>query len=100
MAFKVNIQYYSNNLNKAILLKGVGVMSKRKMKLKTSTAKECRATLNKLLNLTVNGELDPRINNACVYTVNATLQAIKVHEQEQQIQELQEAIEEIKRGQL
>ena len=74
-------------------------MSKRKMKLKTSTAKEVRVTLSKLVNLVANGDMDVKTANSIAYLTSYILQSIRVDEQEQEIKELQEAIEEIKRGQ-
>lgn len=72
----------------------------KKYKFKTSNAKEVRVTLSKLVNLVANGDIDVKTANSVAYLTSYILQSIRVDEQEQQIQELQEQIKEIKRGQL
>lgn len=72
----------------------------KKYKFKTSTPKEVRSSLSKLVNLVANGDIDVKTANSIAYLTSYILQSIRVDEQEQQIQELQEQIEEIKRGQL
>ena len=67
-----------------------------KFKFKTSSAKEVRVTLSKIVNLVANDELDPKKANSIVYVCNAILQSIRIDEQEKQIEELREIIEEIK----
>lgn len=68
-----------------------------KFKFKTSSAREVRVTLSKLVNLIANDELDPKKANSIVYVCNAILQSIRVDEQEKQIQELREMVEEIQK---
>ena len=68
-----------------------------KFKFKTSSAREVRVTLSKIVNLIANDELDPKKANSIVYVCNAILQSIRVDEQEKQIQELREMIEEIQK---
>ena len=70
-------------------------MSKRKMKLKTSTAKEVRVTLSKLVNLVANGDMDVKTANSIAYLTSYILQSIRVDEQEKQIEELKKILEEI-----
>lgn len=72
----------------------------KKYKFKTSTPKEVRSSLSKLVNLVANGDIDVKTANSIAYLTSYILQSIRVDEQEQEIKELQEAIEEIKRGQL
>lgn len=68
-----------------------------KFKFKTSSAREVRVTLSKLVNLIANDELDPKKANSIVYVCNAILQSIRLDEQEKQIQELREMVEEIQK---
>ena len=65
-------------------------------KFKTSTPKEVRKTLSTLVNLVANDEIDQKKANSIVYITNAILSAIKVFEQEKQIEELKAIVEEIK----
>ena len=67
-----------------------------KFKFKTSTPKEIRKTLSSLVNLVANDEIDQKKANSIVYITNAILSAIKVFEQEKQIEELKAIVEEIK----
>ena len=67
-----------------------------KFKFKTSTPKEVRRTLSTLVNLVANDEIDQKKANSIVYITNAILSAIKVFEQEKQIEELKAIVEEIK----
>ena len=67
-----------------------------KFKFKTSTPKEVRKTLSTLVNLVANDEIDQKKANSIVYITNAILSAIKVFEQEKQIEELKAIVEEIK----
>ena len=67
-----------------------------KFKFKTSTPKEVRKTLSSLVNLVANDEIDQKKANSIVYITNAILSAIKVFEQEKQIEELKAIVEEIK----
>ena len=67
-----------------------------KFKFKTSTPKEVRKTLSTLVNLVANDEIDQKKANSIVYITNAILSAIKVFEQEKQIEELKQIVEDIK----
>lgn len=67
-------------------------------KFKTSTPKEVRVTLSKLVNLVANGDIDVKTANSIVYITNAILTSIRVDEQEQQIQELKHILEDIQNG--
>ena len=68
-----------------------------KFKFKTSSAKEVRVTLSKIVNLVANDELDPKKANSIVYVCNAILQSIRTDIQEKEIQELRELVEEIQK---
>lgn len=64
-------------------------------KFKTSTPKEVRQTLSKLVNMVANDKIDQKKANSIVYITNSILTSIRVDEQEKQIQELKELVEEI-----
>ena len=70
-------------------------MSNKKYKFKTSTAKEVRVTLSKLVNLVANGDIDVKTANSIAYLTSYILQSIRVDEQEKQIEELKKILEEI-----
>lgn len=73
-------------------------MSNKKYKFKTSTAKEVRVTLSKLVNLVANRDIDVKTANSIAYLTSYILQSIRVDEQEQQIEELKKILEEIQNG--
>lgn len=64
-------------------------------KFKTSTPREVRKTLSTLVNLVANDEIEQKKANSIVYITNAILSAIKVFEQEKQIEELKQIVQEI-----
>lgn len=64
-------------------------------KFKTSTPKEVRQTLSKLVNMVANDKIDQKKANSIVYITNSILTSIRVDEQEKQIQELKELVQEI-----
>lgn len=64
-----------------------------KKRLKMDTSKNIRRTLNRIANLTLNGELDPKTANALVYAANVCLGAIRVDDQEARIDELERLME-------
>ena len=70
----------------------------KKYKFKTSTAKEVRVTLSKLVNLVANGDIDVKTANSIAYLTSYILQSIRVDEQEKQIEELKKILEEIQNG--
>ena len=70
----------------------------KKYKFKTSTPKEVRVTLSKLVNLVANGDIDVKTANSIAYLTSYILQSIRVDEQEKQIQELKKILEEIQNG--
>lgn len=73
-------------------------MSNKKYKFKTSSAKEVRVTLSKLVNLVANGDIDVKTANSIAYLTSYILQSIRVDEQEKQIEELKKILEEIQNG--
>lgn len=65
--------------------------------LKMSTSREIRRALNRINNMLLNGELDPKTANALIYGCNAALGAIRVDDQQAKLDELEQVIEELKR---
>lgn len=65
--------------------------------LKMSTPREIRRTLNRINNMLLNGQLDPKTANSLIYGCNACLGAIRVDEQQARLEELEQALEELKR---
>lgn len=65
-------------------------------KLSWSNAREVRRSLAAINNMLLNDKIESDRARAIVYTANAILQAIRIDEQEKQIEELRELIEEIK----
>ena len=61
-------------------------------KLNLNTPKNVRASLGKIANWVLNGEIDTKQANAIVYICNSVLQSIRVDDQERRIVELEEAI--------
>lgn len=68
-------------------------MKKRKY-LKLGTAKEARRSMNRVANMLLNDEIDPKTANALVYACNSVLSAIRSDEYEKRINELEELLEE------
>ena len=61
-------------------------------RLKTSTSKEVRATLTKVINMVYNGELDPKAGNTIITACNSVLSAIRIDEQQKRIEELEKSL--------
>ena len=67
-------------------------MSKR---LKMSSSREVRRTVNRISNMLLNGELDPKTANAILYGCNVCLGAIRTDEQEKKLNELERLVEQL-----
>ena len=65
-------------------------------KLSWSNAREVRRSLAAINNMLLNDKIESDRARAIVYTANAILQAIRIDEQEKQIEELREMLEDIK----
>lgn len=65
-------------------------------RLKMGTPREVRRTINRINNLLLNGELDPKTANALLYGCNVCLTAIRTDEQQAKIAELESLLDEIK----
>lgn len=64
-----------------------------KKRLKMSTSREVRQSVNRIANMLLNGEIDAKTANAILYAANVTLGAIRVDEIEQRIDELEKVID-------
>lgn len=67
-----------------------------KKRLKMSTPREARQAANRIANMLLNRELDPKTANAILYAINVTLGSIRVDEQQKRLEELEEFINEMK----
>lgn len=65
-------------------------MAKKRMKM--STSREVRQAVNRIANMLLNKEIDPKTANAILYAANVTLGAIRVDEIEQRIYELESTL--------
>lgn len=63
-----------------------------KKRLKMSSSKEVRRTVNRIANMLLNGEIDPKTANAILYGCNVCLGAIRVDEQQAKLDELESII--------
>ena len=67
----------------------------KEFKFKTSTAKEIRVTLSKLINLVANNKISESQARTITYISSYILQSIRLDEQDMQIQELKEIVKEL-----
>lgn len=65
-----------------------------KKRLKMSTPGEVRRTINRISNMLLNGEIDPKTANAILYGCNICLGAIRTNEQQTKLDELEKLVEE------
>ena len=57
-------------------------------RMKLSTPTEVRKALNRVANMILNGQIDPKSANAIIYACNVVLGAIRTDEQEKRLDEL------------
>lgn len=69
-----------------------------KKRLKMGTSREVRRTINRINNMLLNGEIDPKTANALIYGCNAALGAIRVDDQQAKIDELERLVKEMERN--
>lgn len=67
-----------------------------KLRLRTKTPREVRKTLNRVMNMLVNNEIEPGVANAIIKGCNAVLLAIRLDDQQQKIEELEKILIESK----
>ncbi len=66
-----------------------------KKRLKMTTSREVRRAVNRITNMLLNGEIDPKTANAILYGCNVCLGAIRVDDQQAKIDELEQILEEM-----
>ena len=67
-----------------------------KKRLKMTSSREVRRTVNRIANMLLNGEIDPKTANAILYGCNVCLGAIRVDNQQAKLDELESIIGELK----
>lgn len=67
-------------------------MAKR---LKMSSSRDVRRTVNRIANMLLNGDIDPKTANAILYACNVCLGAIRTDEQERKLDELEKMVLEL-----
>ena len=72
------------------------VIDMTKKRLKMTTSRDVRRTVNRIANMILNGELSSKDANAILYACNVTLGAIRVDEQQAKLDELEKMVEERK----
>ena len=63
-----------------------------KKRLKMSSSREVRRTVNRIASMLLNGEIDPKTANAILYGCNVCLGAIRVDDQQAKLDELESII--------
>ena len=67
----------------------------QKKRLKMTTSREVRRAVNRITNMLLNGEIDPKTANAILYGCNVCLGAIRVDDQQAKLDELEQIVEEL-----
>ena len=67
----------------------------QKKRLKMTTSREVRRAVNRITNMLLNGEIDPKIANAILYGCNVCLGAIRVDDQQAKLDELEKIVEDL-----
>ena len=70
---------------------GEGMSNEKRLKM--SSSREIRRTVNRISNLLMNGRIDPKVANAIFYGCNIALGAIRVDDQQAKIDELEKILE-------
>lgn len=69
-----------------------------KKRLKMGDSREVRRAINRINNMLLNGEIDPKTANALIYGCNAALGAIRVDDQQAKLDELEKLIKEFEQN--
>lgn len=69
-----------------------------KKRLKMSTSREVRRTVNRIANMLLNGDIDPKTANAVLYACNVCLGAIRADEQQAKLDELEKLVKELEQN--
>lgn len=67
----------------------------QKKRLKMTTSREVRRVVNRIANMLLNGEIDPKTANAILYGCNVCLGAIRVDDQQAKLDELEKIVNEL-----
>ena len=67
----------------------------QKKRLKMTTSRDVRRAVNRITNMLLNGEIDPKTANAILYGCNVCLGAIRVDDQQAKLDELEKIVEEL-----
>ena len=67
-----------------------------KKRLKMSTPEQIRRTINRINNMLLNSEIDPKTANALIYGCKSALGSIRLDEQQAKLDELEQVIGELK----
>ena len=68
-------------------------------RLRLSSSRDIRQSLNRIANMLLNDELDPKTANAIMYACSISLNAIRVDEQQTKLDELERLVEEVRNKQ-
>lgn len=68
-------------------------MAKKRLRMRNST--ELKRTVNKIANLLLNGEIDPKTGNALLYACNVAAGIVRIDEQQKKLDELEKTIREL-----
>ena len=68
-------------------------MPKKRLKMGSST--EVRRAVNRITNMLLNGEIDAKTANALLYGCNVCLGAIRIDDQQAQLNELERMVKEV-----
>lgn len=63
--------------------------------MKLSSPANIRRSINRINNMLLNGELDPKTANALIYGCNSALGSIRVDEQQAKLDELERLVKEL-----
>ena len=69
-----------------------------KKRLKMTDSREIRRAINRISNMLLNDELDPKDGNAILYACNISLSAVRVDDQQRKLEELERLVKEIENG--
>lgn len=70
----------------------------QKKRLKMSTSREVRRSVNRIANMLLNDEIDAKTANAILYGCNVCLGAIRVDDQQAKLDELEKIVEDMTHG--
>ena len=60
-----------------------------------TTSREVRRTVNRIANMLLNGDIDPKTANAILYGCNVCLGAIRVDDQQAKLDELEQMVQKL-----